>query len=427
MKKLKLIFAVCFLFISGGGALAASNQPVGDIGNYGAWATENNHKLFLDSITNDLGKFTDNFQKKSITSDYVPIEAKIGRAFMGAMSKISDILNRSLVRFIEILLVVLFAFWIFFESYNMMETGGDPKKLWQSIIWKAVVIGFWLWLIQNNAANIFMDIFGPIISISSYLSDFILNSITNASGANLPDTCAAIHNFMVGHGNDVLINSSAAADLLCVPTRLSGFFYTCVSAGFAWMKAGLGHSAFTFAAGAVFVVVFIYNIWKFALMALNVIADLFFAIMLLPFTALAECFGGGTTYGGLAGNFFKTFAGVFNTAKMESIIMKFINASIYFVSLSVVVAVSAAILSGVTTSNLAAQVPTIDNSGFMITLIVGCLVAYLANKAGDIAGQIGGSIEKSGFGDKVGKDINELYKSGRSWGQANWKVIRKKK
>ena len=85
-------------------------------------------------------------------------------------------------------------------------------------------------MLGNNPGQIFMTIFGPIISAGSYASDLILNSIASASGTSLPDTCNAIREFI---GPD-----RYTADLLCMPTRLSGFFYTCVAAGFKWMAAG---------------------------------------------------------------------------------------------------------------------------------------------------------------------------------------------
>ena len=61
-----------------------------------------------------------------------------------------------------------------------------------------------------------MTIFGPIISAGSYASDLILNSIAGAAGTSLPDTCDAIRNFING--------DRYTADLICMPTRLSGSF-----------------------------------------------------------------------------------------------------------------------------------------------------------------------------------------------------------
>ena len=63
---------------------------------------------------------------------------------------------------------------------------------------------------------------------------------------------------------------------------------TAVAAGWKWMIAGIGTSAFTTLVGAAFIVIFIYNGFKFALMGLGVIVDLFLGVFMLPFTAIAE-------------------------------------------------------------------------------------------------------------------------------------------
>ena len=97
---------------------------------------------------------------------------------------------------------------------------------------------------------------------------------------------------------------------------------------------------------------------------------------------------------------------------------------LYFVSLSIVIALCAAILSGVVDADLASTIPTLENDGFMITLIVGCLVAYLANKAGDIAKDLGGSIG-NGLPQLEG-DIKKVWGNTKKAGQNVWKAIRKK-
>ena len=242
------------------------------------------------------------------------------------------------------------------------------------------------------------------------------------------------------------MDSTQVANLLCVPTRLSGFFYTAVAAGWEWMLAGIGTSAFTFTAGAVFVVLFIYNIWKFALMALSVVVDLFLGILTLPFTAIAQCFGGktskdsafsapidafssgssgATSYDGIAGKLFNGFLGLFNSKNfsLSAQITRFINASIYFVSLSIVIAVCAALLSGVVDANLATNIPSLENDSFMTVLIVGALVAYLATKAGDIAKKLGGSINDS-FGPKFEGDIKKVWGNTTKTVSGWWKLIR---
>lgn len=441
----KFIILCSLLFAISGNALAASNIPNGDVGNFGTWATEHNRELFVNNLTDDISSFQSEFQTKVLVKDYVPIEARVGLAFIGGMSMIGQVLENSLVRFISIFMVTMFALWIMFESYQMMKATQKARELVEEIIKKAVLIGIWIFIIEQGPAQLFMWIMGPIISIGTYLSDLILNSITSTVGVSLPDTCGAIHKYVTStHSSYEIINSTQTANLLCVPTRLSGFFYTAVSAGWKWMLAGIGTSAFTFTTGAVFVVIFIYNIWKFALMALSVIADLFLGIMMLPFTAIAQCFGGKsststpfgapidafgtggsgkTTYDGYAGTIFNGFLDLFDTKKfsLDSQIKRFINAMIYFVSLSIVIALCAAILSGVVDANLATQIPTLENDNFMTVLIVGCLVAYLASKAGDFAKNIGGSIDE-GFGKQVGGDIKKLWdnttKTTKDWYKA---------
>ena len=258
------------------------------------------------------------------------------------------------------------------------------------------------------------------------MSDLILNAVAQTAGATLPDTCAAIRDYAAAHiSPDAIIDANAAADIMCVPTRLSGFFYTAVAAGWKWMLAGIGHSMFTFIIGVAFIIIFLINIWKFALMALGVIADLFLAIFMLPFTAIAETVGK-TSYTGIAGTIFNGLLGLFKTENLSAQITRFINAAIYFVSLSIVVALCAAILSGVVDTNLAAQVPTIDNEGFMITLLIGCLVAYLADKAMKIAKDLGGSIDDS-LGQQFGKDITKLAKNIRDQSKKYWKLYKDSK
>lgn len=426
IKILRKFLSIIAITLMCGVAGAATNIPVGDIGDHGVWATPHNQELIIGAMRNDVSFISDQVQKQ-LVADYVPIEAKVGRAFIGAMSMIGQILDRSLVRFATIFIIIVFVFWVMLEAYQMMRATQKSRALIEEIIKKAVLITVWIWIIEQGAAQLFMWIMGPTVSIGTYLSDLILNSVANASGASLPDTCAAIHQYVAQtHTNNAIIDSTAAADLLCVPTRLSGFFYTAVAAGWQWMLAGIGSSAFTFLAGLVFVIIFIYNIYKFALMALGAIADMFIGVMLMPFTAIAETIGKNKmTYDGYAGKIFNEFLKIFETETLEKQIARFLNAIIYFVSLSIVVAVCAAILSGVVDANLAATIPTLENDGFMITLIVGCLVAYLASQAGKIAESFGGKIDDS-FGKQVGNDIKQIWKNS-SKAVKDWRKAAKSK
>ena len=189
------------------------------------------------------------------------------------------------------------------------------------------------------------------------------------------------------------------------------------------MIAGIGHSIFTFVIGAIFVVVFAWNTWKFALMALTVIMNLFLAVLLLPFTVFAETIPQ-TSYKGIVGNVFNSFVGLFNAGpvKLDAQINKFINAAIYFVSLSIVIAVCAALLSGVIDTNTVTNIPTLKDNGFIPLLLTGALVAWLANRADKTARDIGGSIPDNDTGKKIADDIKtvikDTYDTAKSWAKA---------
>ncbi len=429
MKKFLSKIMVCVLgalLVMPGAFAAAANVPTaGDIGDDGVWATEHNLQAFTSKLSSDIEFFQSDFQNQ-LTQDYVPIEAKVGLAFINAMTLIGRVLDNSLVRFATIFIAVAFLFWMAFEAYQMIIGQTDVKKSIEGIVKKGFTIAIWVFVIEYGPAQTFMLVAGPIITVGTYMSDLILNAVATTAGASLPDTCAAIRNYAAANiSPDAVIDGAAAADLMCVPTRLSGFFYTAVAAGWKWMLAGIGHSMFTFLMGLVFIVIFLINIWKFALMALGVIADLFLAIFMLPFTAIAETVGK-TSYKGIVGTIFNGFLGLFKTESLGTQIARFINAAIYFVSLSIVVGICAAILSGVVDADLAAQVPSIDNDGFMITLIVGCLVAYLADKTLKIAKDLGGSVDDS-LGQQFGKDITRLAKNIQAQSKKYWKLYKDSK
>jgi hypothetical protein len=407
-----LCLVIC-VFVS---SHAETNTPgvSGDIGNFGAWATEHNRQALIGNLSSDMESFQ---PRTALAEDYIPPEARVGMAFIKAMGRIGEALQRSFFGFVQILLAVLLAFWIAFESYNLVKSQGSAKELVQELVKKAVLVSVWLWVLSNDPGNIFMTIFGPVLSAGSYASDLLLDSIAGAAGTSLPDTCGAIRAWA---------GDERIAAMLCMPTRLSGFFYTCIAAGFKWMAAGIGNSLLTFFAGAVFVVIFVMNIWKFALLALGVIADLFLALMFLPFTAIQECFGKGVSYKGIAGDIFKAFAGMFKAASLNDQIMRFVRAAIYFVVLAMVAAIGAALLGGVVRADLASVTPSVEsNEDFMSVLIVGCLVSYLVNKASEIAKNLGGAIDDS-FGRNVGGDLKRAW-SGTKKQISDWRKIYKER
>lgn len=426
LSKLILCSAL-FAFAGPLSAMCAENTPQTETTTTN-WTNAGNQVLFNNNISGDMNAFQSNFQKQSLTDNYIPIEAKVGYALIGSMSNLSTVLENSLIPFINIFLIMLFIFWVFFETYQMIKSDQNVKKLAEEIVKKLVLIIIWIGVIHFGPAKLFMFLMGPILQIGSYLSDLILNSVSSVIGLSLPDTCAAITNYVSGNGSAThLINSEQVSNILCVSTRLSGFFYTGIKAGFSWMSYGIGHSAFTFAVGLTFVILFIYNIYKFALMALGVIVDLFLVLIMLPFTALSECFGNTpTNYKGYAGEIFNKFMELFkNTQSLNSQIVKFINVAIYFVSLSIVIALCAAIMSGIMNINMVNNIPSVSNNSFISVLIGGILVSYLARQADTIAKKIGGDIEK-GFGDKLGGDIKSLWGKTKGGTKNLWKIIRKK-
>ena len=430
MKKIKCIFSkiiiavmAMVIILPSATYAATSNLPMADVGDYGNWATPDNIDLFKTDITHDM----EQFQPEPIVSDYVPFEAKIGLAMMNGFSIVADVLDSSLVRFAIIFMIIAYIFWSMFEAYNMMKNGSSAMDFGVNLVKKGGVILIWIIILNFGPAQVFMWIMGPIISVGTYMADLILNAIAGAIGTELPDTCAAIRDYAAANtSGNMLIDANAAADILCVPTRLSGFFTTAVAAGWKWMIAGIGTSAFTVLVGAAFIVIFLYTGFKFLLMGLGVIMDLFLSVLMLPFTAIAETIKS-TSYKGIAGDIFNGFLGLFKPESLSRQIQRFIDAAIYFVSLSIVIAVCAALLSGTVDANLASEIPTLENDGFIITLLTGCLVAYLANRADKIATEdIGGKIDAS-FGKKFGDDVKRLGKNTYGFGKKVVDIIRKKK
>ena len=421
----KFIMCVCAIAVFATPVYAESNVPSGDIGEYGTWVTENNQKNFISTTKQDIASFYNN-PNVQLVDDYVPIEAKVGMAFIMGLSKIAQVLDNSLVRFTIIFLIMAYAFWIAFEGYQIIVSGKGARDKIESIIRKGFVLAVWLIILNFGAAQVFMWIMGPVISIGTYLSDLILNTVVSVSGISLPDTCGAIHNYVASHANmPLMLDTNTTADILCVPTRLSGFFYTAVAAGWKWTVAGIGRSMFTFVVGIIFICLFIYNGFRFAFIAFGVIADLFLTLMMLPFTAIVETLGK-TSYKGIAGDIFNQFIGLFKAESLQNQILHFIRAAIYFVSLSIVIALCAALLSVTMNTNLAAQIPSLENTDFMTILLTGCLVAYLAGRADKIASDIGGGITAD-FGNTFRQDAQKLWnnttKTAREW----WKIIRNEK
>ena len=418
---LKIIAAIVIVF-SANTCMAETNIATDDTATI-AFATEANRNAFVNNLQNDLTEFPAEYEKQ-IVHDYVPIEARVGIAMMNGLNTIARILDTSLVRFMIIFIIVMYAFWIMLESYNMMKTDSNVRKLTETIVKKSIILVVWIAVLEIGPAKLFMYAMGPIITIGTYIADFILNAITMTAGIKIPDTCGAIREYAATTvPADMIIDANAAADMLCVPSRLSGFFATAIVLGWKWMVAGIGHSIFTFVIGAVMVVIFAWNAWKFTLMAMSVIMNLFLAVLLLPFTAFAESIPQ-TTFKGIAGNIYNSFIKLFNggPVKLDTQINKFINAAIYFVSLSIVIAVCAALLSGVVDVNAATHIPSLKDNDFITLLLTGALVGYLANGADKTAKDIGGSIPDGDTGKKFTDDIKAVLKNtmdtAKAWAKA---------
>lgn len=403
---------------------ATANLPLGDIGDHGTWATKNNREKFLTNITHDVEQFSGDFQNQ-LVRDYVPLEAKIGLAFMNALSFVSGVLDSSLVRFVILFMFIAFAFWIIFETYNMMQSGrGDIQKHLTEIVKKGTMIAVWVIILRFGPAKLFMWVMGPIVSVGTYVSDLILGAVAESAGADLPNTCAAIREYATTHiASHNIVDAGAAADMLCVPTRMSGFCYTAIAAGWKWITAGIGTSAFSVVGGIVFIYIFIKLAWKFAFMALGVIADLFLGVMMLPFTALTQTIGS-TSYKGMAGNIFNQFLGIFSAESLDAQIERFVKSALYFVSLSIVVAFCAALMSGVVDTNLASRVPNLNPGGFIETLLVVALTWWFANRGMEIAEKLSGKKITTTVGDQMRGDVttlwNKTYGAAKDW----WEIIR---
>lgn len=429
MKSLRKILSKIFVAVlatvlvtSAFGATA--NLPMGDIGDHGTWATENNRKKLLTNITHDVEQFSGDFQNQ-LVRDYVPLEAKIGLAFINALSFVSDMLDSSLVRFVILFMFIAFAFWIIFETYNMMQSGqGNIQKHLTEIVKKGTVIAVWVIILRFGPAKLFMWVMGPIVSVGTYVSDLILGAVAESAGADLPNTCAAIREYATTHiASHNIVDAGAVADMLCVPTRMSGFCYTAIAAGWKWITAGIiGTSAFSVVGGIVFIYIFIKLAWKFAFMALGVIADLFLGVMMLPFTALTQTVGG-TSYKGMAGNIFNQFLGIFSAESLDAQIERFVQSALYFVSLSIVVAFCAALMSGVIDTDLSARVPNLNPGGFIETLLVVALTWWFANRGMEIAGNMGGKITTT-VGDQMRGEVTTLWKKTKGTAKDWWEIIR---
>ncbi len=381
----------------------------------------------ISNISTDLKQFAPTAQNIQLVDDFVPIEAKVGLALMHGLSLVGHTLDISLFRFAIIFMIIMYAFWIMAETYKMMQSSSSVKELIQSIIRYGIKIVICIIILNFGPAKIFMTLATPIILFGTYVADMFLNTVANFAGLQIPDTCNAIIQYASANTSpQMLITPDAAAGLMCIPTRLAGFFYTGVAAGFQWMLAGFGTSAFTFIIGLAFVILFILAAFKFAFIGLGVILDLFLSILLLPFTAIAETTAK-TKYDGIVGDIINKFMGIFKTDafKLESVIKKFINASLYYISMAVSIGLCGALLSWLMPIDIQTHTPTLADNSFITTLLSICFVIYFIDKFEEYAKAITGKIDDgSKIAQQIRNDLTNTWNSSKKQAENIWKIIK---
>ena len=388
-----------------GVSYAAGNIPNGDVGEYGNWTTVDNMEKYNADLSGDVKSFQQTFQTKLHSSNFVPVEAKLGLVFMKALSSIDYVLQISLVRFVIWFLFIMYAFWIALEAYRMIRESSDYKTVLYDMFTKGLTIAVWVIILEIGPAKLFTMLVSPIMAFGVYLSDFILNAVAQTYNVTIPDTCATIHQYVDANtSGKLLIDADAAANIMCLPARLSVYFYHATASAFEWMINGFGHSATMVIVGLVCVIMFIGCIFKYAFMTLGVVADLFLTLLMLPFTAIAESMPRSkeTNY---AGQIFSGLLKVFNTQSLSSVISKFINVTIYFVSLAIVIAICVALLTNIVSIN-SANTYTVGSA--MTVILCGALVLYLAGKTDEFTKQIGGQINNS-FGEKLKNHTKTIW------------------
>lgn len=417
-----IIMAVCVIGVSVPtfAADAGDLSNLADIGEYGAWTTEHNREVLVGNMKSDIEAFQSGSELEYIETG-VPIEAKLGIILMKALSHVAEVLNASLVRFVIIFLIAAYCFWVMFQAYRLISATKaqvfaqskvkTPDTI-KDILKRGITLGIWLLLLGFGLPRLFGMIMGPVVALGSYVAHLILNAAAANGGYALSDTCAAIHTYAAEHmTNSPIIDTNFAADIICVPTRMSEFYYGSIKYGWEIMISGLGVSTFSFLTGLIFVILFTYAAFKFAITAFGVIADLFLVVILLPFTAISETLAK-TDYEGIAGKIYNGFLGLFNpeTFSLSNQIKKFVDASIYFVSLAIVVAIGGALLANGLQIDPLTHIATPMNGDRITMLLIGALVAYVATHADDVAKIIGGGIEYT-LGTELSKDAKTLYNS----------------
>ena len=136
-----LICVLCALCLSNI-SFAAGNVPYGDVGEYGNWLTVDNMEKYNADLSGDVKSFQQTFQTNLHSTNFVPVEVKLGLVFMKALSSIDYVLQISLVRFVIWFLFVMYAFWIGLEAYRMIRDSADYKAVLYDILSKVLLLRF---------------------------------------------------------------------------------------------------------------------------------------------------------------------------------------------------------------------------------------------------------------------------------------------
>ena len=420
-----LIFCVPHSF-----ALDEPAVVTGDIGDFGTWATEPNRQAILTDITNDVNALTSKFNQQYANTG-VPVEAKLGVALVGGLAFVTEILDMSLVKFVSVFLVIAFLFLLSFDIYKKMTDGkGISKDDIKDWVKRSVILAIWLVLLGGGLRQLFSLLMGPIVGLGSYISGMIIDSVFATGNVQISDTCLAIKQYAASNlGTSSVIDAETAGNIMCVPTRLSEFYYSAIKYGWSLVVGGLGVSVFTVLVGLAFVALFTYAAFKFAFVAFGVISELFLVIIMLPFTAINETIGK-TTYTGIPGQIFNSFLGLFKSSSLSDQVNKFIQTAIYFISMAIVVAIGGAILANAVSLNQKTGALTVVNGDTLTLLISGALVAYLAMHIDDIVKQIGGAIDfakdKSNLGTVLEGDVMNILKDQKNKAVKFINILRKK-
>jgi hypothetical protein len=408
IRKLLRRLLICIFCATAlvGTSYAAGNVPFGDVGEYGNWITPDNMEKYNTGLKNDVQNFQQNFKTHLHDTNFIPLEVKIGLVFMKALSSIDTVLQNSLVRFTVLFLFIMYAFWLGLEAYKMIRESTDYKKVLYDIFIKGITIAAWVIILNYGPAKIFTLVITPIISIGVHLSDFILDAVAQSYDVNIPRTCTTIHQYVAANTSDkLLINPDAAANIMCLPARLSVYFWHATASAFEWMINGFGKSLTMVVVGAVCIVMFIGCVFKYAFMTLGVVANLFLTLLMLPFTALAEATPATSDDKNIPGRIYSGLLKLFSAKKVSDVVSVFISSTIYFVSLAIVITICAALLTNIV--SISGQ-NTYAVGSAVTTILCGSLIFYLADKIDDLAKDIGGKIDNS-FGEKLQGDTKKLW------------------